>query len=109
VPSQVFSDNCHGSGHCNKNISTTCTAAFSRFTDGTVYNGYTSRVNEYCAAIYRCDGDYPSLTGAQVKAFFSLIYGGQGCKECGSHAFNGGSCEVTLNFFSNCIDSGILN
>ncbi|KAF9170372.1 hypothetical protein BGX21_011060 [Mortierella sp. AD011] len=104
-----FSDNCHGSGRCNKNMGPTCTVAFNRFTDGTVYNGYTSRVNGNCAAIYRCSGDYPSLTGAQLKQLFAPIYGGQGCKGCGSHAFNGGSCEVTLNFCSNCVDSGNPN
>ncbi|KAF9337104.1 hypothetical protein BG006_006282 [Podila minutissima] len=47
-----FSDNCHGSGRCNK--------------------------------------DYPSLTGRQIKDLFKPIYEGQGCKSCGSHAFNGG-------------------
>jgi hypothetical protein len=104
-----FNDNCHGSGFCNKGMGPTCQGAFARFTDSTVYNGYTSRTNGDCTAIYRCDGDYPSLTGAQLKGLFAPIHGAQGCKGCGSHAFNGGSCEVTVNYCSNCLDSGIPN
>ncbi|KAG0367006.1 hypothetical protein BGZ54_004571 [Gamsiella multidivaricata] len=104
-----YSDNCHGSGLCNKGMGDLCTGAFNRFTDTTVYNAFTSRVNGKCTAIYRCDGDYPNLTGAQIKSLFQPIYGGQGCKGCGSHAFNGGACEVTLNYCANCLDSGIPN
>ncbi|KAG0304815.1 hypothetical protein BGZ97_001331 [Linnemannia gamsii] len=104
-----FSDNCNGSFRCNKGMSGTCTGAFNRFTDGTVYNDFTSRTNGDCTAIYRCSGTYPALTGSQLKALFAPIYNGQGCKGCGSHAFNGGSCEVTLNFCSNCLDSGNPN
>ncbi|KAF9347950.1 hypothetical protein BGX34_002789 [Mortierella sp. NVP85] len=102
-----LSDNCHGSIRCNKGMGPTCRTAISRFTDGTVYNGYTSRVNGNCAAIFRCNGDYPALRGSEIKKLFEPIYGGQGCKGCGSHAFNGGSCEVTVNFCSKCVDSGI--
>ncbi|KAG0305114.1 hypothetical protein BGZ98_004573 [Dissophora globulifera] len=104
-----FSDNCHGSGRCNKGMGPTCSGAFNRFTDSTIYDGYTSRTNGDCTAIYECTGDYPRLSGAQLKSLFQPIYGGQGCKGCGSHAFNGGSCEVTLNFCSNCLDSGNPN
>ncbi|KAG0053540.1 hypothetical protein BGZ83_000893 [Gryganskiella cystojenkinii] len=104
-----FSDNCNGSGRCNKGMKDMCTAAFNRFTDSTVYNDFTSRTNGQCTAIYRCSGTYPSLTGSQLKGFFAPIYQGQGCKGCGSHAFNGGSCEVTVNFCSNCVDSGNPN
>ncbi|KAF9371183.1 hypothetical protein CPB97_002184 [Podila verticillata] len=104
-----FSDNCNGSGRCNKGLSRICTIAFNRFTDGTVYNSYTSRTNGQCVAIYRCDGNYPALTGSQLKGLFASIYGGQGCEGCGSHAFNGGQCEVILNFCSDCNDSGNPN
>ena len=104
-----YNDNCHGSGRCNKNMGNTCRGAWARFTDGTTYNGYTSRTNGNCVAIFRCGDKYPSMTGAQIKSLFEPIYGGQGCKGCGSHAFNGGSCEVTLNFCSNCLDSGNPN
>ncbi|KAF9976782.1 hypothetical protein BGZ73_007786 [Actinomortierella ambigua] len=90
-------------------MSSICTGAFNRYSDNTIYNSYTSRTNGQCTAIFRCDGTYPSLTGAQIKELFKPIYGGQGCKGCGSHAFNGGSCEVTLNFCSNCVDSGNPN
>ncbi|KAG0332464.1 hypothetical protein BG000_009986 [Podila horticola] len=104
-----YSDNCHGSGKCNKGMGGICTGAFNRYSDNTVYNSYTSRTNGHCTAIYRCDGGYPSLTGRQIKDLFAPIYGGQGCKGCGSHAFNGGKCEVTLNFCDNCVDSGNPN
>ncbi|KAG0212163.1 meiotically up-regulated gene family-domain-containing protein [Mortierella sp. GBAus27b] len=103
-----FSDNCNGSGRCNKNMKSTCQAAFARFTDGTTYNSYTSRVSGSCTAIYRCTGTFPALTGAQLKQQFNVIYT-KGCQGCGSHAFNGGSCEVTVNFCSNCLDSGNPN
>ncbi|KAF9307326.1 hypothetical protein BGZ74_007137 [Mortierella antarctica] len=99
-----YSDNCHGSGRCNKGMGGICTAAYNRYSDNTVYNRYTSRTNGQCTAIYRCDGGYPSLTGRQIKDLFKPIYEGQGCKGCGSHAFNGGKCEVTLNFCSDCKD-----
>ncbi|KAF8928119.1 meiotically up-regulated gene family-domain-containing protein [Dissophora ornata] len=105
----AYSDNCSGSFFCNKGMGSLCTGAFQRFTDNTVYNGYTSRANGHCTAIYRCDGSYPSLTGRQIKSLFAPIYSGQGCKGCGSHAFNGGQCEVTLNYCSNCVDSGNPN
>ncbi|KAG0204196.1 hypothetical protein BGX28_003771 [Mortierella sp. GBA30] len=104
-----YSDNCHGSGRCNKGMGPMCTGAFERYSDNTIYNSYTSRTNGQCTAIYHCDGDYPSLSGAQIKNLFRPIYGGQGCKGCGSHAFNGGKCEVTLNFCSDCKDSGNPN
>ncbi|KAF8928089.1 hypothetical protein CPC16_007903 [Podila verticillata] len=104
-----FSDNCSGSGSCNKGMSGICTRAFNRYTDGTVYNDFTLRTNGQCTAIYRCNGAYPALTGSQLKGLFASIYGGQGCKGCGSHAFNGGQCEVTLDFCSNCVDSGNPN
>ncbi|KAF9343561.1 hypothetical protein BGX26_005562 [Mortierella sp. AD094] len=87
----------------NWNMGQKCNTAFNRFNDGTVYNGYTSRVNGNCAAIYRCSGDYPSLTGARLKELFAPIYAG------GSHTFNGGSCEVTLGFCPNCLDRGNPN
>ncbi|KAG0039868.1 hypothetical protein BGZ82_006420 [Podila clonocystis] len=99
-----YSDNCHGSGKCNKGMGGLCTGAFNRYSDNTVYNKYTSRTNGHCTAIFRCDGGYPSLTGSQIKDLFRPIYGGQGCKGCGSHAFNGGKCEVTLNYCDNCVD-----
>ncbi|KAF9413780.1 hypothetical protein BGZ94_000624 [Podila epigama] len=101
-----YSDNCNGSFRCNKDMGPICRGAWSRFSDWTHYNGYTSRVNGHCVAIYRCEGAYPSLTGREIKSLFEPIYGGQGCKGCGSHAFNGGKCEVTLNFCSDCSDSG---
>ncbi|KAF9359778.1 hypothetical protein BGX26_011437 [Mortierella sp. AD094] len=104
-----YSDNYHGSIRCNKNMGPICTTAFNYFTDRTVYNGYTFCVNGNCAAIYRCDGDYPALTGTQLRGLFAPIYGGQGCKGCSSHASNSGSCEVTPNFRSNCLDSGNPN
>ncbi|KAG0325720.1 hypothetical protein BGZ99_000240 [Dissophora globulifera] len=104
-----FRDNCSGSGRCNKGMGPTCIGAFNRFTESTVYDGYTSRVNGNCAAIYRCNGDYPRLSGATIRSLFQPIYDGQGCKGCGSHAFNDGNCEVTLNFCSNCLDSGNPN
>ncbi|KAF9371239.1 hypothetical protein CPB97_002132 [Podila verticillata] len=102
-----YSDNCQGSYFCNKGMGPLCTSAFTRFTDTTIYNGYTSRTNGHCTAIYRCDGAYPWLNGHQIKELFKPIYGGQGCKGCGSHAFNGGKCEVTLNYCADCKDSGI--
>ena len=105
----AFSDNCHGSERCDKDMGDVCREAFARFTDDSTYNAYTSRTNGNCVAIYRCDGGYLSLTGAQLKTQFEPIFGGQGCKGCGSHAFNDGSCETTLNFCSNCFDSGIPN
>ncbi|OAQ22849.1 hypothetical protein K457DRAFT_25645 [Linnemannia elongata AG-77] len=104
-----FFDSCNGSFRCDKGMSISCKGAFNRFNDDTVYNSFTSRTNHDCAAIYRCDGDFPSLTGRQLKDLFAPIYAGQGCTSCGSHAFNGGSCEVTLNFCSNCLDSGNPN
>ncbi|KAG0212164.1 meiotically up-regulated gene family-domain-containing protein [Mortierella sp. GBAus27b] len=104
-----YSDNCNGSGKCNKGMEPTCRKAYARYTDSTVYSSYTSRVFGDCTAIYRCSGTYPSLTGAQLKAQFNLIYDSVGCKGCGSHAFNSGSCEVTVNYCSNCLDSGNPN
>ncbi|KAF9947779.1 hypothetical protein BGZ65_008551 [Modicella reniformis] len=104
-----YRDNCSGSGLCNKGMGPNCRGAYARFSDNTVYNGYTSRTNGNCVAIYRCDGSYPGLSGAQIKNLFAPIYGGQGCKGCGSHAFNGGSYEGTLNYCSNCVDSGNPN
>ncbi|KAG0217887.1 meiotically up-regulated gene family-domain-containing protein [Mortierella sp. GBAus27b] len=104
-----YNDNCHGSGRCNKNMEFTCRQAINRFTDGTTYNGYTSRVFGDCTAIYHCDGAYPNQTGAQLKSQFDVIYRGIGCKGCGSHAFNSGKCEVTVNFCSNCQDGGNPN
>ncbi|KAI1288644.1 hypothetical protein EDD11_009843, partial [Mortierella claussenii] len=83
--------------------------AYNRFSDGMTYNAYTSRTNGNYAAIFRCDGAYPSLTGAQLKGLFAPIYGGQGCKGCGSHVFDNGNCEVTINFCFNCLDSGNPN
>ncbi|KAG0214383.1 hypothetical protein BGX31_001110 [Mortierella sp. GBA43] len=101
-----YNDNCNGSSRCNKNMGNTCRGAIARYTDGTTYNAYTSRTNGNCVAIYRCTGDYPSLKGSEIKDLFKPIYEGQGCKGCGSHAFNGGKCEVTVNFCHNCLDSG---
>jgi len=45
-----------------------CQGAIDRYTDTTVYSGYTSRTNGHCTAIYQCSGDYPALTGAQLKS-----------------------------------------
>ncbi|KAF9274868.1 hypothetical protein BGZ88_002735 [Linnemannia elongata] len=105
-----FFDTCNGSYRCdNEGISISCKEAFNRFNDDTVYNSFTLRTSGKCAAIYECIGDYPALTGRQIRDLFPPIYGGQGCTGCGSHAFNGGSCRVTLNFCSNCVDSGNPN
>ncbi|KAF9967794.1 hypothetical protein BGZ70_008184 [Mortierella alpina] len=102
-----YSNNCHGSSRCTKDMAPTCVSAYSRFTDGTIYTASTSRTYGNCAAIYRCNGLYPSgMTGSKLKNLFSQIYSAQGCKGCGSHAFNGGDCEVTLNYCSDCKDSG---
>ncbi|GJJ75460.1 hypothetical protein EMPS_07818 [Entomortierella parvispora] len=104
-----YSDNCHGSSRCNKGMGPACRSAYARFTDGTVYNAYVSRTFGHCTAIYRCNSGYPALTGAQLKGFFAPIFAGQGCQGCGSHAFDGGNCEVTVNYCSNCVDSGNPN
>ncbi|KAF9931929.1 hypothetical protein BGZ67_005076 [Mortierella alpina] len=104
-----YSNNCHGSALCTKDMAPYCTAAYNRFTDGTTYTHLTSRTHGNCAAIFRCQGVYPAMTGSQLKSLFSQIYSSQGCKGCGSHAFNGGNCEVTLNYCSDCKDSGTPN
>ncbi|KAK5805627.1 meiotically up-regulated gene family-domain-containing protein [Linnemannia elongata] len=105
-----FFDTCNGSYRCNnEGMSITCKEAFNRFNDDTVYNSFTSLTNRDCAAIYQCIGDYPALTGRQIKDLFAPINAGQGCKGCGSHAFNGGSCRVTLNYCYSCLDSGNPN
>ncbi|CAO3571909.1 unnamed protein product [Mortierella alpina] len=104
-----YSNNCNGSSRCTKDMAPTCTSAYQRFTDQTVYDAYTSRTYGNCAAIYRCNGVFPKLTGSQLKGLFSQIYTSQGCKGCGSHAFNSGNCEVTLNYCSDCKDSGNPN
>ncbi|KAF9923713.1 hypothetical protein BGZ65_008707 [Modicella reniformis] len=105
----AFKDNCNGSSFCNKNMAATCQGAINRFSDGTTYNDYVTRTNGNCVAIYLCIGVYPALTGAQLKGHFAPIHGAQGCKGCGSHAFNNGNCEVTVNFCANCLDSGNSN
>ncbi|KAI9283544.1 meiotically up-regulated gene family-domain-containing protein [Umbelopsis sp. AD052] len=102
----TYNNNCHGSGRCNKSMGPTCTNASNRFIDGNTYGQYTSKVFGDCTAIFSCTSTYPSLRGSDIKNLFSNIYGNQGCKGCGSHAFNGGSCEVTYNYCANCRDSG---
>ncbi|KAG0050658.1 hypothetical protein BGZ89_003774 [Linnemannia elongata] len=105
-----FFDTCNGSFRCeNEGMSISCKEAINRFNDDTVYNSFTSLTNRDCAAIYQCIGDYPTLTGRQLKDLFASIYAGQGCTGCGSHALNGGRCEVTLHYCSNCVDSGNFN
>ncbi|KAF9308309.1 hypothetical protein BGZ91_007862 [Linnemannia elongata] len=105
-----FFDNCHYSNRCdNVGMIISCEGAFNRFNDDTVYNSFTLRSNVQCAAIYECIGDYPAMTGRQLKDLFAPINAGQGCKGCGSHAFNGGSCRVTLNYCYSCLDSGNPN
>ncbi|KAF9290874.1 hypothetical protein BGZ68_005788 [Mortierella alpina] len=104
-----YSNNCNGSSKCTKTMASACIAAYSRFTDGTTYTSLTSRTSGNCAAIFRCVGPYPPMTGAALKLQFEEIYGSQGCKGCGSHAFNSGNCEVTLNYCSDCKDSGNPN
>ncbi|CAJ0939962.1 unnamed protein product, partial [Mesorhabditis belari] len=83
-----------------------CRPAFQRYTDEHTYQAYTSRTFDHCTAIFRCTGDYPAMTGKQLKDLFEQIYTGQGCEGCGSHGFYSGKCEVTLNYCSHCVDSG---
>ncbi|KAF9558372.1 hypothetical protein EC968_007123 [Mortierella alpina] len=100
-----YSNNCNGSSKCTKTMAPDCTAAYNRYLDGTTYSQYTSRTYANCAAIFRCQGVFPPKTGSELKELFYQIYAGQGCKGCGSHAFNNGNCEVTLNYCSDCKDS----
>ncbi|KAJ7517674.1 hypothetical protein O6H91_21G034600 [Diphasiastrum complanatum] len=102
---EAYSNNCHGSGKCPSVHPNDCRTAFGRYDDGTTYTGYTSLVSGSCTAIFRCDGNYPSMAGSQLKDQFNQIYA-SGCGRCGSHAFNGGACEATLNYCSSCTDSG---
>ncbi|EFJ22291.1 hypothetical protein SELMODRAFT_413786 [Selaginella moellendorffii] len=103
-------DNCNGSGLCGSRVNQAdCRRAISRYTDGTIYNGFTSRVSGHCTAIFRCDGNYPSVSGAVLKQQFLHVYDNQPCRLCGSHAFDGGNCEATLNYCANCRDSGNPN
>ncbi|KAH7314661.1 hypothetical protein KP509_21G014800 [Ceratopteris richardii] len=106
---ESYSDNCDGSGLCGCCVSQNdCRNAFARYTDGTIYSGYTSRVSGHCTAIFQCDGSYPSVSGAVLKQQFLHIYQNQPCQKCGSHAFNG-NCEATLNYCASCRDSGNPN
>ncbi|KAF9944651.1 hypothetical protein BGZ72_002139 [Mortierella alpina] len=100
-----YSNNCNGSSRCTKDMAPMCTSAYNRYVDTTSYGGYTSRTYGNCVAIFRCQGVYPVTKGSELKSLFSLIYSSQGCKGCGSHAFNGGNCEVTVNYCSDCKDS----
>ncbi|KAH7314685.1 hypothetical protein KP509_21G015900 [Ceratopteris richardii] len=65
---ESYSDNCDGSGLCGCCVSQNdCRNAFARYTDGTIYSGYTSRVSGHCIAIFQCDCSYPSVSGAVLK------------------------------------------
>ncbi|KAF9900533.1 hypothetical protein EC991_007208 [Linnemannia zychae] len=100
----AYSDNCNGASGCNKRMGSECYYSSIRYLNYGPYSSYTSFTNNHCTAIYRCTGAYPTLTGTEIVDLFSHIYGIQGCKGCGSHAFNGGTCEVTYNYCENCID-----
>ncbi|KAH7314687.1 hypothetical protein KP509_21G016100 [Ceratopteris richardii] len=85
---ESYSDNCDGSRLCGCCVSQNdCRNAFARYTDGTIYSGYTSRVSGHCTAIFQCDGSYPSVSSAVLKQQFLHIYQNQPCQKCGSHAF----------------------
>ncbi|KAF9271358.1 hypothetical protein BGZ68_003777 [Mortierella alpina] len=100
----AYSDNCHGSSDCYKDLGESCRYASYRYSNYVIYDKYTSLTNNHCTAIYRCKGAYPALRGNELRDLFSHIHGPQGCKACGSHAFNGGTCEVTYNYCTNCVD-----
>ncbi|CAO3667545.1 unnamed protein product [Umbelopsis vinacea] len=71
----AYSNNCHGSGRCNKNMGGECTSASNRYIDGHEYGQYTSKVFGHCTAIYECSSTYPSLSGSDIKVLFGNIYG----------------------------------
>ncbi|KAG0311417.1 hypothetical protein BGZ99_010177 [Dissophora globulifera] len=93
-----YSDNCSGSSSCQIATQQACYDSISGYDDSTNYKQYTSRTSGSCTAIYRCTGVYPNADGATLKTLFNSIYDLQGCKNCGSHAFDDGTCEVTLNY-----------
>ncbi|KAI5077691.1 hypothetical protein GOP47_0007515 [Adiantum capillus-veneris] len=108
-PVAAYTDNCQGSSKCGCCVSQQdCRNAFARYTDGTIYSAYTSRVSGHCTAIYRCNGAYAKVSGAVLKKQFRHVYENQPCQKCGSHAF-ASNCEATLNYCSSCRDSGNPN
>ncbi|KAI9890386.1 MAG: hypothetical protein M1814_004172 [Vezdaea aestivalis] len=48
------------------------------------------------------------MTGLELKEAFQAVRN-HGCKKCGSHSLDFGSCFVTLNYCIGCDDANILN
>ncbi|EPX70972.1 meiotically upregulated Mug117 [Schizosaccharomyces octosporus yFS286] len=98
----VAPNDCKGSMLCPmlRGESRACPYAYMKYNRSLIYHGYTSYTANWCTAIYKCDGDYPSRTGNEIIEQFDQL--DLQCASCGTRHFDdkstGTRCYVRLNY-----------